>query len=101
VNADQPPAALPTLTEVVNVPSPTPASAPATSSEDELRKQILVAIQRQVDEVLEVRLREAMAPALTRLTDALVREARRELALNLRDLVARVVADELSRQRDR
>ncbi|MBW8832113.1 MAG: hypothetical protein JF606_22395 [Burkholderiales bacterium] len=46
-------------------------------------------------------LREASAPALTRLTDALVRETRAELASTLRDVVARAVAQELSRHRIR
>jgi len=93
--------ALPTLTEVVVVTPPVaPAPAPAPPpSEDELRKAILTDVQRQVDQLLEVRLREALAPAITRLTDALVREARGELASSLRDIVARAVAQELSRHR--
>ena len=91
--AARPPRGLPTLTEVVDVKAPLP-------SEDELRKQILADIQRQVDQMLEVRLREALTPALTRLTDALVREARGELASSLRDMVARAVAQELSRHRE-
>jgi hypothetical protein len=91
--AAPPPRGLPTLTEVVDVNAP-------LASEDELRKQILADVQRQVDQMLEVRLREALAPALTRLTDALVREARGELASSLRDMVARAVAQELSRHRE-
>lgn len=88
---------LPTLTEVVDVNAPAPRPLP---SEDELRKQILADVQRQVEQMLEVRLREALTPALTRLTDALVRDARGELASSLRDMVARAVAQELSRHRD-
>ena len=93
---------LPTLTEVVDLKAPAPAPVPPASalSEDELRKQILADIQRQVDQMLEVHLREALTPALTRLTDALVREARGELASSLRDIVARAVAQELSRHRE-
>jgi hypothetical protein len=92
---------LPTLTEVVDV---TPTARPtvpqaALPTEDELRKAILADVQHQVDQMLEVRLREALAPAITRLTDALVREARGELASSLRDIVARAVAQELSRHR--
>ena len=77
---------LPTLTEVVDVKPPAPAVVPPSSalSEDELRKQILADIQRQVDQMLEVRLREA----------------RGELASSLRDIVARAVAQELSRHRE-
>ena len=37
--------------------------------------------------MLEHRLREALAPVLARATDALVREARNELAATLRDVV--------------
>jgi hypothetical protein len=92
----------PKLTEVVSIPSgTTPAPIESPLNEDELRKLILADIQRQVDAMLEVRLREALAPALARLTDALVRETRGELASTLRDIVARAVAQELSRHRDR
>ena len=90
------PVTLPTLTEVVDVAAP----VRAPPSEDELRRAILADIQRQVDLMLEVRLREALAPALARLTDALVRDARGELASSLRDIVARAVAQELSRHRE-
>ena len=92
---------LPTLTEVVDVtPTARPAAPQAAPpTEDELRKAILADVQHQVDQMLEVRLREALAPAITRLTDALVREARGELASSLRDIVSRAVAQELSRHR--
>ena len=92
------PPVLPTLTEVVDMTPPAPP-APPSPSEDALRKAILADIQHQVDKMLEVRLREALAPAITRLTDALVREARGELASSLQDIVARAVAQELSRHR--
>ena len=46
-------------------------------------------------------MREVLAPVLTRATDALVRDARSELASTLRDVVARAVAQELSRHRGR
>jgi hypothetical protein len=46
-------------------------------------------------------MREALAPALTRLSDALVREVRAELASTLRDVVTRAVAQEMSRHRAR
>jgi hypothetical protein len=100
VSIDRSPQRLPTLTEVVEVKPPM-ADAPSPAlGEDELRKLILADIQRQVDLMLEVRLREALTPALTRLTDALVRETRGELASSLRDIVARAVAQELSRHRE-
>jgi hypothetical protein len=78
----------------------TPPAA-LTGSEHELVQRVLANVQRQVDLLLEQRLREALAPALARLTDALLRETRGELASTLRDIVARAVAQELSRHRDR
>lgn len=51
--------------------------------------------------MLEVRLRESLAPILARVSDALVREARKELSAALRDIVARSVASELSRREGR
>jgi len=45
--------------------------------------------------------RRAVDDRLARLTDALVRESRAELASTLRDVVARAVAQELSRHRTR
>lgn len=122
-----PPARVPTLTEVVSLPE-TPAApavvAPAVSStafartepaplpavepvaarpleEDEIVQRVLDDLQRQVELMLEVKLREALAPALTRATDALMREARNELASTLRDIVARAVSQEMSRHRGR
>lgn len=124
-----PPGRVPTLTEVVRMPEaqpPTPAApvaepqafaatmpaaldaprgggvvgAPA-ADEEELVQRVLADLQRQIDLMLEVKLREVLAPALTRATDALMREARTELASTLRDIVSRAVAQELSRHRQR
>ena len=61
---------------------------------------MLADLQRQLDLMLEVRLREALAPALARAADALIRDARKELTGALRDAVARAVAQELARRRD-
>ncbi|MGD9831757.1 MAG: hypothetical protein AB7U92_03290 [Piscinibacter sp.] len=122
-----PPARVPTLTEVVSLPeapgaanvSPPAASptafartepaplaavepvAPRPLDEDEIVQRVLADLQRQVELMLEVKLREALAPALTRATDALMREARNELASTLRDVVARAVSQEISRHRGR
>lgn len=118
-----PPTRVPTLTEVVALPETPPAAtgaappspvplatplapavpaAPARSlDEDELVQRVLADVQRQVELMLEVKLREALAPVLTRATDALMREARNELASTLRDVVARAVAQELARHRGR
>lgn len=70
-------------------------------SEADLTRQILTDVQRQIDLMLEYRLREALAPLLARATDSLVRESRNELASTMRDVVARAVAQELSRHRNR
>lgn len=116
-----PPTRVPTLTEVVAVPespvAPVAAVAPLsaapvvapqmpvagvrTPDEDELVQRVLADVQRQVELMLEVKLREALAPVLTRATDALMREARNELASTLREVVARAVAQEITRHRGR
>jgi len=104
---------VPTLTEVVSVPGPArevPAAPPADvrdavppawPGEEALVRQVLAEVQRQVDGVLEYRVREILTPILTRATDAVVREARHELARSLRDVVSQCVAQELQRQRTR
>ncbi len=123
-----PPARVPTLTEVVKLPEAMPAAVPAVSptahartepapleplepaapaaparlpDEEELVQRVLADLQRQIDLMLEIKLREALAPALTRATDALMREARTELASTLRDVVSRAVAQEIARHRER
>ena len=125
-----PPTRVPTLTEVVRLPEvapPEPAQAapepppPVTRptavvttgpfverranwpklDEEQIVQSVLADLQRQIDLMLEVRLREVLAPVLTRATDSLMRDARAELASTLRDVVARAVAQELSRHRGR
>ena len=82
-------------------PALPPASAEpaALPSEDEMVARIVGELQRQVELMLDYRLRETLTPVLSRLADALVREARSELASTLRDLVARAVAQEMARHR--
>lgn len=122
-----PPTRVPTLTEVVRLPeaeAPVEAAAPPAAEpaiarpaappafverragwpqldEEQIVQRVLGDLQRQIDLMLEVKLREVLTPALTRATDALLREARAELASTLRDVVARAVAQELSRHRTR
>lgn len=125
-----PPTRVPTLTEVVQLSEPTPpavpvspaataASAPAAAAgvapapfverrsdwpqiqEDQVVQRVLGDLQRQVDLMLETRIKETLSPALTRATDQLVRDLRNELASTLRDVVARAVAQELARHRGR
>ena len=121
-----PPHGVPTLTEVVDWhASDAPTSVPTAPvdeaaiadpglmvapdepplarlpSESELTEQVLVQVQRQLDLMIEYRMREALTPLLARATDNLVRDARNELASTLRDVVARAVAQELTRHRNR
>jgi hypothetical protein len=107
-----PPDRVPKLTEVVDV-SATQAQSIAARlaaqraskepdlAEEDLVQRVLLDVQRQIDLMLETRLRETLAPALARLTDALIRETRNELASTLRDVVVRAVSQELSRHRSR
>jgi hypothetical protein len=117
------PAHVPTLTEVVDVEVPLPAppeepTAPPAQSDDwsqtvrlpggaspfdeaQLTQAVLEQMQRQIDLMVEYRLREAIAPVLARASDALIRELRAELAAAMRDIVARAVAQEIARHRGR
>ena len=63
-------------------------------------RRVLSDLQRQVDLALEVRLRELLAPMLSRVADTLVREARKELTAGMRDAVSRAIAQELARRHD-
>ena len=119
-----PPQHVPTLTEVVEWPQPVPPPAAAASplglpspsqspspspssgqlaetvpGESQLVQRVLADLQRQTDLVLDYRLREVLTPLLARATDNLIREARGELAVTLRDMVARAVALEMARHR--
>jgi hypothetical protein len=120
------PAHVPTLTEVVQLEAPAPPGAPQPAGppaghepepdwsqtvvlppgasmpdEAQLTQNILADLQRQIDLMLEYRLREAIGPALARTADALIREVRTDLAASMRELVARAVAQELARHRGR
>jgi hypothetical protein len=117
VSIGRPPHSVPTLTEVVDWPPPEAAqptvdevpsdSPPATRSPleaaafdaVEVEQRVLADVQHQVELMLEVRLREALTPLLSRTADTLVRDTRRELAATLREIVGRAVAQELARRR--
>jgi hypothetical protein len=122
IGSGPPPDRVPTLTEVVILDNPPtghspfapsgeadvmgagvtpPPAAFSGLSEDQVVQRVLADVQRQVDLMLEYRLREVLAPILTRAADAVIREARAELASTLRDVVARAVTQELSRHRSR
>jgi len=117
-----PPQRVPTLTEVVQLPEESPAAEVAAvaeagmltaesllaapvhthaAAEADLAQRVLSDVQRQVDLMLEYRLREALGPVLARISEAVIREARDELASTLRDVVARAVAQEITRHRGR
>ena len=70
-------------------------------SEAQLAHRVLADVQKQVDSMLEFRLREAMGPVLARHTEAIARDLRDELSRTLRDVVARSVAQELAKLRQR
>ncbi len=106
---------LPTLTEVVQLASDPWAAAYAASAktgqdvetvedtdpaqvqhaappappldEDQLTRQVLAALQQRLDGLFEARLREALAPALARAADGLIRDLRPELTQVMHDMV--------------
>lgn len=88
---------------VVPASSPSPAFVPPLPlpSEQELVRRVMTELERQIDLMLEYRLREMLGPLLTRVADTLVRDTRTELASTLRDVVARAVTSELARLRVR
>ncbi len=90
----------PALAPSVSAPAPTKPAAP-TATDVQLTQRVLADLQRQVELMLEVRLREALAPILARASDALVRDARKELTAAMRDIVSRSIARELGRREDR
>ncbi len=121
-----PPSRVPTLTEVVSLPqtpaapevAPAPTAAAALEApagpplierradwppiqEEQIVQRVFAALQRQIDLMLETRMRETLTPVLNRMGDALVRDLRHELASTLRDVVAHAVAQELTRHRER
>ncbi len=103
---------MPTLTEVVELDSLFPATeipadetgftpprepaVPAVAAE--LSAEVLFELEQRIGSVLEARLREALAPALARAADGLIREAKHELAQTLRELVDESVTRALERR---
>lgn len=97
--AADPRSSMPPMTPLAS--SDTPLDTWLALQEDQITQQVLADVQRQVDKLLEYRLRESLGPLLARLADTLVRDVRDELAITLRDIVRRAVAQELSRHRQR
>ena len=77
----------------------TPAFLPPQPlHEDQIVQRVMLELQRQIDLMLEVRLREALMPVLARATDALVIEVRNELASTLRAVVETAVANSVAQE---
>jgi hypothetical protein len=70
-------------------------------TESQLAQRVLADVQKQIDGMLDFRLREAMAPILARHSDALVRDLREELKRTMQDVVTRSVAQEMAKLRQR
>lgn len=86
----------------VDVPVPEPLSAPlampaASVDPDALVVQVWAELAPRIDALLESRLREALAPALARAADGLIRDAGSELSATLRAVVEETVAQVLRR----
>lgn len=71
---------------------PQPTLSHAVLDEEQLAERVLADVQDRLDALFETRMREALAPALARAADGLIRDLRPELSLALRDLVQDAVA---------
>lgn len=78
---------------------PAPPAAPALDV-DAVVGQVLAALMPRIDMLLESRLREALAPALARAADGLIRDTRANVAVAMRDLVQEAVDRVLQRRAD-
>ena len=96
-----PPAAPPVATVMPVEPAIVPVAPATLPTEEQLAQRVLNDLQHQIELMLDYRMREILTPILTRATDSVIRDARAELASTLRDLVARAVAQELARHRDK
>jgi len=74
------------------------ASEPASTYASELGAEVLLELEQRIGSALEARLRDALAPALARAADGLIREAKHELAQTLRELVDESVTRALERR---
>lgn len=106
---DLPGARAPTmlLAEVLAAPTQLPTALPANAptmadpvtmapppawDEEQLTHRVLAVLEQRLDGLFEARLREALAPALARAADGLIRDLRPELTQALHDLVHDAVA---------
>jgi hypothetical protein len=103
----QAPAQAPTLAPQRSFIAPTAGPARRAGAEPEaaagavelLSQRVLADLQRELDPLLEQRVRELLAPALARATEAMAQQLRDELAVAMREMVAHAVAQELARLR--
>lgn len=97
------------VTQASQAPAASPQSAATEASasnagtfpsEGQLIQQVLADVSRQVELMLEYRMRETLAPILARATDTMIRDTRNQLVNTLHEMVARAVAQEMARHRD-
>jgi hypothetical protein len=91
---------LPLLTDEIG-PAGKTSAASVPESDSELLRRVLADVLKRIEPTLEDRIHKALVPALTRVGQALLIQLRAELATSLRDVIARAVAEELSRHRKR
>jgi hypothetical protein len=88
---------VPTLSDLVAAPlegigTPGPGVPAAVPDAEVLVERVMRELSPRIDMLLESRLREALAPALARAADGLIRESREGVARTLRELVEEAVA---------
>lgn len=107
------PQRVPTLTEVIADTPAEPAAPPraeaqvapetlmakALMQETRIVSKVIERLQPRIDVLFEHRLREALAPTVSRIYAALADEARKELAHKVREAVEQAVNEELGRHR--
>ena len=80
-------------------PVPAPDTGPAAAPDPDPVAQVLALLEPRIGTLLESRLREALAPALARVADGLIRDVQAELGPTLRCLVEEAVAQVLRQPR--
>ena len=90
---------VPTLTEVVDLQHASRAAAPipAMPAASTLTAEVLFELEQRIHSLFEARLREALAPALARAAEGLIRETRVELTAVLKLMVEDAVTRALER----
>ncbi len=126
MNRSVPPERVPTLTEVLDQPThdvlpgttlepagpqgsaqpvvpqePADSAAAPNADEAEIAREVVAELQAHIDRVLEARLRAALGPILLQATEQVLVQTRRELASTLHDGMARAVARQVSRHRNK